>query len=176
MRVLCSFDLPPNKREALNYENIRRGEIAHKILAEVEFLRSGWDIDIPEIIQKISREEAEAPVFEAIGRSIIRYFQGSPLDDHFIEKEGRRVFREFNVCDARGGVYRMDRVVIDEDSVGIIDFKTGGESEAAKQAEWDEEDKEQVAAYIRIIKDIFPKKSVRGILAYIDRKKWEMVG
>jgi ATP-dependent exoDNAse (exonuclease V) beta subunit len=176
MRVLCSFDLPPNKREALNYENIRRGEIAHKILAEVEFLRSGWDIDIPEIIQKISREEAEAPVFGAIGSSIIRYFQGSPLDDHFIEKEGRRVFREFNVCDARGGVYRMDRVVIDEDSVSIIDFKTGGESEAAKQAEWDEEDKEQVAAYIRIMKDIFPKKSVRGILAYIDRKKWEMVG
>jgi len=70
----------------------------------------------------------------------------------------------------------MDRVVIDPAAVTVIDFKTGAEAATPRQAEWEQGDREQVAAYVRILKDIFPEKSVHGVLAYIDRNRWEPVG
>jgi ATP-dependent helicase/nuclease subunit A len=174
-RVPGPFELPPNRRETLNYENIRRGEIAHGILAGLEFLRSGWDGDIARIVGDMAPRENEAPLFDAVGRSIVRFFQGSPLDELFIEKEGRRVLREVDFCDAAGAVYRMDRVVFDGAAVHIVDFKTGGTAGTAKRTEWKTADREQVGTYVRIMKEIFPGKSVRGILAYIDRNEWETV-
>jgi len=175
MRFSGRFELPPNRRETLNYENIRRGEIAHRILAELEFLIAGWDEDVAGIIRKLGRQEAEKPLFDSVGSSLVRYFQSAPLTEYFEKKENRRVLREFDFCDASGAVYRMDRVVIDRDSVSVIDFKTGPQTGAPGRAEWERADREQVAAYVRIMREIFPEKSVRGILAYIDKNKWETV-
>ncbi|MDP2916224.1 MAG: UvrD-helicase domain-containing protein [Candidatus Aminicenantes bacterium] len=175
-RVSGPFDLPPNRRESLGGENIRRGEIAHRIMAGFEFIRSGWEPDIAGVIRTLAPRESEVPLFEATGRSLIRYFEDSPLRDLFLEKAGRRALREFDFCDSTGAVFRMDRVVIDPAAVTVIDFKTGAEAAAPRQAEWERSDREQVAAYVRILKDIFPGKSVRGVLAYIDLNRWEPVG
>jgi len=175
-RVSGPFDLPPNRRESLGGENIRRGEIAHRIMAGLDFIRSGWEPDIAGVIRMLAPRESEAPLFEAAGRSLIRFFEDSPLRDLFLEKAGRRALREFDFCDSTGAVFRMDRVVIDPAAVTVIDFKTGAEAATPRQAEWEQGDREQVAAYVRILKDIFPEKSVRGVLAYIDMNRWEPVG
>lgn len=169
------FEPPPNRRESLNAGNIRRGEIAHRILAGLEYIRSGWDPDVAGIIGTLAPAENEAVLFETTGRSLIGYFQRSPLGSFFEKKEGRRILREFNFCDATGAVYRMDRVVVDPGSVAVIDFKTGAAPASPAQAEWDRAGREQVGTYVRILKEIFPEKSVQGILAYIDRGGWEPV-
>jgi ATP-dependent exoDNAse (exonuclease V) beta subunit len=90
--------------------------------------------------------------------------------------------RELTFCDAAGRAFRMDRVVVDSDAVHIIDYKTGAEGggerdrgESAIRARLEESDKAQVRAYIQIVKDIYPDRPVRGILAYVDRRKWETV-
>ena len=167
------FELPSNRRESLNTENIRRGETAHRIMAGLEFIRSGWEGDISEIIRTLAPRENEASLFETTGRSLIRYFEGSPLRSLFQEKEGRRVMREFDFCDARGAVYRMDRVVLDPEAVTVIDFKTGSEAAEMGRSAWEQADREQVATYVRILKEIYPERSVRGVLAYIDKDRWE---
>ena len=175
-RVSGPFDLPPNRRESLGGGNIRRGEIAHRIMAGLDYIRSGWEPDIAGVIRSLAPRESEAPLFEAAGRSLILFFEDSPLGELFREKAGRRVLREFDFCDSTGAVFRMDRVVIDPAAVTVIDFKTGAGAAVPGQAEWERVDREQVAAYVRILKDIFPEKSVQGILAHIDKNRWEPVG
>ena len=73
--------------------------------------------------------------------------------------------REATFCDSEGRAYRMDRVVVDPDGIHIVDYKTGAE----------EADPSQVREYIRILRDVFPGRPVRGVLAYVDRRAWETV-
>jgi len=175
-RLAGSFELPPNRREALDYGNVRRGEIAHRILAGLEYVCAGWEEDISEIIGTMAPRDHEAVLFETTGRAVAAYFRGSPLADFFERREDRRVLREAHFCDAAGAVFRMDRVVVDPQTVTVIDFKTGGGGAAPGRAEWDAEGRDQVEAYVRILKDIFPGKFVLGYLAYLDRNRWEPVG
>jgi ATP-dependent exoDNAse (exonuclease V) beta subunit len=70
----------------------------------------------------------------------------------------------------------MDRVVLDADAVAIIDFKTGFVSEKERRERRDAEDRQQMRDYIKIIKEIYPGKRVRGILARIDEKRTEALG
>ena len=178
LRFAKPFEIAANPRSALNFENIRRGILAHEILAGLEYVRggsAGWECEIAGVIQKIRPREWEKALYENVGRAVAAYFgeAGSSLGEYFEEREGRRVLREFNYCDAGGNVYRMDRVVLDADAVTIIDFKTGFVSEKEKRERRDAEDRQQMREYIKIIKEIYPGKRVRGILARIDEKQAE---
>ena len=178
LRFAEPFEIGANPRAALNFENIRRGILAHEILAGLEYVgggSAGWEREVAGVIQKIRPSELEQTLYENVGRAVAAYFgeAGSSLGEYFEEREGRRVLREFNYCDAGGNVYRMDRVVLDADAVTIIDFKTGFVSEKEKRERRDAEDRQQMRDYMKIIKEIYPGKRVRGILARIDEKQAE---
>jgi len=178
LRFAEPFEIAANPRSALNFENIRRGNLAHEILAGLEYVRggsAGWEGEVAGVIKKIRPREWEQTLYESVGRAISAYFgeAGSSLAEYFEEREGRRVLREFNFCDAGGNVYRMDRVVLDADAVTIIDFKTGFVSEKERRERRDAEDQQQMRDYMKIIKEIYPGKRVRGILASIDEKRAE---
>lgn len=180
LRFAEPFEMALNPRAALNFENIQRGIAAHEILAGLEYVSggsAGWEREVTGVIQKIRPREWEKTLYESIGRAVSAYFEGpgSTLGEYFEEREGRRVLREFNYCDAGGNVYRMDRVVLDADSVTIIDFKTGFASERERRERRDAEDRQQMRDYIKIIKEVYPGKRVRGILARIDEKRLEAV-
>ena len=181
LRLAEPFEIAANPRSALNFENIRRGNLAHEIMAGLEYVgggSAGWEREVGGVIQKIRPREWEKALYENVGRAVAAYFgeAGSPLGEYFEEREGRRVLREFNYCDAGGNVYRMDRVVLDADAVTIIDFKTGFASEKERRERRDAEDRQQMRDYIKIIKEIYPGKRVRGILARIDEKRAEALG
>jgi ATP-dependent helicase/nuclease subunit A len=178
LRFAEPFEIVANPRAGLNFENIRRGILAHEILAGLEYVgggSAGWEREVAGVIQKIRPREWEQTLYEGVGRAVSAYFgeAGSSLGEYFEKREGRRVLREFNYCDAGGDVYRMDRVVLDADAVTIIDFKTGFMSEKERRERRDEEDRQQMREYMKIIKEIYPGKRVRGILARIDEKRAE---
>jgi ATP-dependent helicase/nuclease subunit A len=159
------FELPPNPRESLNYRNRRRGELAHRILAGLEFVGGGWDEALAAAAKSDRPADAEAGLYADIVRTLARSLEGSPIAPLFEPRPDRRVMREATFCDAEGRAFRMDRVVIDPDAVHIVDYKTGTEGA----------DPAQVREYIRIIRDVFPGRLVRGVLAYVDRGTWETV-
>jgi ATP-dependent exoDNAse (exonuclease V) beta subunit len=53
----------------------------------------------------------------------------------------------------------MDKVVVDTDVVTVLDFKTGEEQN---------EYATQVRNYIAILREVFPGRAVKGMLAYVD--------
>jgi ATP-dependent exoDNAse (exonuclease V) beta subunit len=54
----------------------------------------------------------------------------------------------------------MDRVIVDPSAVVVVDFKTGGDKDGYTV---------QIRQYMKILKDIYPAKTVCGVLAFIDR-------
>ena len=77
----------------------------------------------------------------------------------FVRREGRRVLREADFCDAEGRAFRMDRVVVDPEAVTVVDFKTGVDPDAERRAARVEADRAQVRSYMRILGEVVPRKT-----------------
>jgi ATP-dependent helicase/nuclease subunit A len=165
------FNEPPVEiRSSLNAAGIRRGEWVHRILAGIEFPQAGWADDVaaslealrPSAAERAEAGEAADAVSRALGRSVEPAWFEAGSD--------RRVFREFEVCDAGGDVRRLDRVILEPGSVTVVDFKTG------RDPKLDGEYREQLRAYLDLLKDLYPDRPGRGFLAFIDRDRIEEVG
>jgi hypothetical protein len=88
------------------------------------------------------------PVFRALSLSEVRpWFERGVVN-----------LREVEVVDARGELHRIDRVVIGEEVVEVIDFKVGRR---------EEDHLAQVALYKGLVKDMFQRPTL-GYLLYID--------
>jgi ATP-dependent helicase/nuclease subunit A len=160
----------------LNFEQVRRGNLVHAILAEHEYLDAGWESDIASAVGKLRLSDSERSACGEIGRTIAGYFEGSPLAELFVPKPGRIVHREFNVCDGRGQAFRMDRVVLDEDRMTVLDFKTGGgDPDPGVKAAREKADREQMVVYRRLLAELYPGLPVSGLLSYIDQGRWEIL-
>ena len=58
----------------------------------------------------------------------------------------------------------MDRVIIDNDRITVIDFKTGSDKEA------EEKYRVQMKTYMKILRELYDGRNVEGIIAYVDIK------
>jgi ATP-dependent exoDNAse (exonuclease V) beta subunit len=75
------------------------------------------------------------------------------------------VLNEQDYCDLDGNLYRMDRVVLDNDRVCVLDYKTGSGA-AGRDSKYEE----QLEMYMTILRGLYPGLSVSGVLAYIDTR------
>jgi ATP-dependent exoDNAse (exonuclease V) beta subunit len=168
LRLSGLFEPPSNTRTGLNYRSLRRGEIAHRILAGLESVEAGgWDAAVAAEIGARVPAEPEAALYAEVGKTIAAALAGSPAEDLFARKPGRRILREFDFADSRGRVYRMDRVVVDPETVVVLDFKTGTRP--------GDEDRAQVRSYAAILKEVYPGRTVRACLAYLDSRTLEFI-
>jgi len=67
------------------------------------------------------------------------------------------------------------RVPVDPDEVVVIDFKTCDETDPDQRSECEDENRARVARYIALMKEFYPKCTVRGVLAYLDQLRFEEV-
>ena len=72
------------------------------------------------------------------------------------------MWTEREIVSKEGQLFRMDRVLVERDTVTVVDFKTGGR-------EMEEKYRKQVAGYLDLLRELFPDRTMRGVLAYIDR-------
>lgn len=73
-------------------------------------------------------------------------------------ERGVRNLREVEVVDAQGGLHRIDRLIIGEEVLEVIDFKVGRREEGHRA---------QVELYQRLVEAVF-HQSTKGYLLYID--------
>jgi len=64
----------------------------------------------------------------------------------------------------------MDRVVIDDEGVTVIDYKTGKDKSALDKY------KAQLTNYMSILSDVYAGKSVEGIIVFVDLAEVERMG
>jgi len=71
--------------------------------------------------------------------------------------------------DSKGCLLRMDRVIIDEGRVTVMDYKTGSERKAEAGH------LSQLRNYMNVLKGVYPEKEIHGVIAYVDSKETRKV-
>jgi len=135
-----------------------RGELIHLALSFLDHFSGIEDIERP-VRQAFSlqgrdtgrwkiEEDYLKPLFRALSlREVRPWFEKGVMN-----------LREVEVVDAKGELHRIDRVVISEEVVEVIDFKVGRR---------EEDHLAQVALYKGFVEDMF-RRPTRGYLLYID--------
>lgn len=139
-------------------EETGRGERIHAVLAAMEFIGDDAETEIGTIVHQVSRATSDA---KDLGGIITRFLADEVAGRFFVNRPGRRVLREQDLCDANGRIYRADRIVIDPGSITVIDFKTGG---SGREHEYEQ----QVRTYMSLLGRIHPGVPVSGAIAWVD--------
>jgi ATP-dependent exoDNAse (exonuclease V) beta subunit len=126
------------------------GKSVHAILASIHR-------KVPESLNSVLNNEEVKKRVEAVINS-------EPLKQYFQPDEKTRVYCEIEVIDRDGETKRIDRMLVNEDSVTILDFKTGSTENFSR-------DRKQVTEYCESIKGIYPEKRIKGIIVYIEPLK-----
>lgn len=151
----------------------QRGEFMHKVLSLVEYADEGFDERLGLIIAKVKEETgAEYPDREIL-EGISAFIKNSGLSGYFKPQEGREIKNEQEFSDETGRLFRMDRLIIDRDTITVIDFKTGTDKGAEDKTP--DKYKAQMKIYMRLLSDLYPDKAIEGILAYVDLKTMERI-
>jgi len=94
-----------------------------------------------------------------VTKGLLAFFGSPCAAPLFAEVAGRQTLIEAEFIDKAGSLFRMDRVLIDKDSVTVVDFKTGRENAEKYSA--------QMKNYLAIISEVYGRPA-KGVLAYID--------
>jgi ATP-dependent exoDNAse (exonuclease V) beta subunit len=155
----------PVRQEKLGFEETRRGDALHAVLAQLHFVEGDPGASIEAALLRVGFPEA--------GRNEARNLIESFLDESgifelFLPVPGRRVLNEQEFTSRSGDLFRADRVVIDDRGVTVIDFKTGGDHN-------EEQYRIQIQNYMRLAGEVLGVQNVRGCIAYVDQKKLSFV-
>jgi ATP-dependent exoDNAse (exonuclease V) beta subunit len=151
--------------EELNLEERLRGELIHRALYFIDGLDENTESDIEGIIKRVNDELKTDFPLEAMKNSLLGFLNHEEVSLYFHPIPGRVIKKEQEFSDHRGNLFRMDRVIFEEDQISVIDYKTGTDRKA------EGEYISQLKNYIRILEEIYPCKKVKGIIAYVDLKE-----
>jgi ATP-dependent exoDNAse (exonuclease V) beta subunit len=151
--------------EKLNLEERMRGEFIHRVLYFVEGVDENIEPELERIIKRVNEEFMTDYSVETTKKDLLEFLNHGEINPFFQPMPGKVVKREQEFSDSRGNLFRMDRVVFEEDRVSVIDFKTGTEREAEKEYI------SQLKNYTRILKEIYPDRNIEGVIAYVDLKE-----
>ena len=151
--------------EELNLEERQRGEFIHRVLYFVDGLDEQIESELERIIKRVNDELKTDYPMEPMKKNLLEFLNHEEIRSYFQAMPGRVIKKEQDFSDPRGNLFRMDRVIFEEDQVSVIDYKTGTDKEA------EEEYISQLKNYITILEEIYPDKSVEGVIAYVDLKE-----
>jgi ATP-dependent exoDNAse (exonuclease V) beta subunit len=154
------------RRDELSFAQRRRGKLIHLVLALL-----GTTDDLDAALADASARatvQMRTPDVEGLP-DLAATLRDLGLADGFVPRPGREVFTERDFCDERGGVRRMDRLVVDPDRVLVLDWKTGSEEIGTPEQET------QVRAYAGILRQVYPGRPVDALLVHLDRRETRSV-
>jgi ATP-dependent exoDNAse (exonuclease V) beta subunit len=148
--------------EELNLEERMRGEFVHRVLYFVDGLDENIGPELERIIKRVNDELMTDYSVETMKKDLLEFLNHEEVSPYFQAMPGRVVKKEQEYSDLRGNLFRMDRVVFEENRVSVIDYKTGTDREAVKEYI------SQLKNYIRILKEIYPDRNIEGVIACVD--------
>jgi ATP-dependent exoDNAse (exonuclease V) beta subunit len=151
--------------EELNFEERMRGEFIHRVLYFVEAVDENIEPELERTIKRVNDEFMTDYSVETMKKDLLEFLNREEMSPYFQAMPGRVIKREQEFSDSRGNLFRMDRVVFEENRVSVIDYKTGTDREAEKEYI------SQLKNYLWILKEIYPDRNIEGVIAYVDLKE-----
>ena len=150
-----------------NREKIMHGNIMHSILSFFGDLnKKDKDVLLDQAIDKSRRLYPSVKDFSYFKKKINALFAKEDIKQFFYLSSGY-VEQEKEIVNSFGELKRIDRLVVTESQVWVIDFKSSAEDNG--------EYYEQIKEYISIVTKIYPEHKIRGFLIYLDELRVEEV-
>lgn len=131
----------------------RRGEIIHKALSLYEPGRGlRWAVEAA--FSALEGPWDQSSVEEVLG--LLERLMLIPKVKDWLCKKG---FTELEVVDGNGRLHRLDKVIVNEEEIEVLEYKTGDPEISHR---------EQLKGYLMLLKEIFPNKALKGFLLYLD--------
>jgi superfamily I DNA/RNA helicase len=161
--------IPFQKVDEHSLSERKRGEFLHAVIGQIEYLNGNGESQLQESVDRLIRAGEPPRGTDRLVKLLARFLNRPDVSGYFAPRPGRRIYREMELLDSKGQLYRPDRVIVDAESVTVIDFKSGKGGKKAGPAG------EQVRNYLTLVRDIFPGKPARGLVASIDLNHVEEV-
>jgi ATP-dependent exoDNAse (exonuclease V) beta subunit len=144
----------------------QRGDRIHAILSQIEFVDEHIEDSLLRLIEKQTKNAGTEKDIHRLQTTLLGFLSSHEILPWFTPQAGRIILNEQEFVSAEGGLFRMDRIVVDANTVTVFDFKTGDDKEGYT---------EQVQKYMNILKGYYSDRILQGILAFVDRKNIRMV-
>jgi ATP-dependent exoDNAse (exonuclease V) beta subunit len=139
----------------------QRGDHIHAILSQIEFVGEHIEDSLHILIEQHAPETTAGMDIHLLQNTLLGFLSSPEILRWFTPQTGRTILNEQEFVTADAGLFRMDRIVVDANTITVIDFKTGDDKEGYT---------EQVQRYMNILKSYYTERSIQGILAFVDRK------
>lgn len=149
------FDLLANRARRLH------GKAVHFILSKIGNVKGA---DMPKILARAVGEAGlEFEQFKDLSsfRAKVEEVLGAEQVKPFFFVDDGEVFTEQDIVTGQGHTKRLDRLIVKEKEVWVVDFKSSREGEERYQA--------QVREYMSLLSELHPAKKVSGYLIYLDK-------
>jgi ATP-dependent exoDNAse (exonuclease V) beta subunit len=161
-----STSMDTTSAEKLAVYERQRGDRIHAILSKIEFVDEHIEDSLYVLIEQHALNTTAEVDIHRLQNTLEGFLSSPEIMPWFTPQAGRTILNEQEFVSAEGGLFRMDRIVVDATTVTVIDFKTGDDKEGYT---------EQVQMYMNILKSYYPERRVQGILAFVDRKNLRVV-
>lgn len=146
-------------------EKILKGEVLHYILSFIGNLHNqNKDLILNEAVDKARVRFPFIHDLNVLKLTVNRLLENNALRPYFEVADGR-VYLEKEIVDSSGDTKRIDRLILKPEEAWIVDYKSTKEKQSTYYA--------QLLEYIKIVQDIYPNLSVKGILIYLDELSTE---
>ncbi len=159
-------------------EEVREGEIIHYLLS--------WVGDCSQGGMEEALFAGEAALLEKFPyltdgqhyRNFVEKVLQAESYRQFFQVPTAQIFREQEMVDVHGLTKRIDRLMVWEKEVWVVDYKmhrgVSGPS-AESNSLVSSEHVRQVEEYMALVKELYPRQQVRGFLLYLTGLDWEEV-
>jgi ATP-dependent exoDNAse (exonuclease V) beta subunit len=153
------------KSQLEHKQQIENGKFMHSVLSHIYNLQAA---DLNSVLnQAVEKAKKEHPFYKNIKPCVKTI--GALLKDKSVKKmfylDEAIIFTEKEVINKFGQAKRIDRMIISEKEVWIIDYKSGEENNLEYVA--------QIKEYKSLISALYTAQKIRGFLVYIDKIKVE---
>ncbi len=144
-----------------NRKKILEGSLLHTMLSRIGDCQG---LDTEALIKEaVSFARTQYPLIEDFSpyeEKIRELLAKKELESIFFVS-GSGVFCEKGVVNRFGDGKRIDRLIVREKEIWIVDYKSSQEAKLDHQ--------KQIREYVQIIKNIYPQHKLRGFLVYLDK-------
>jgi len=153
-------------QQIINKEEILKGNIIHKVLSYISNL---YEKDVvSEIKNAIEKTRPSFPYvnnwryFEDI---VVDFVLSPEIKKYFFISDIEEIYCEKEVISSDGSIYRIDRLVVKNKEVWVVDYKVSFDVDKKIMDEYIE----QVNEYKEIVSKIYNNKVIKGFLLSIDK-------
>lgn len=141
----------------------KRGDLIHFILSLITVLPDQYSDYLGHCIHSgIAKHPAIASP-DDLKETLMAFFRNKIFIKFFRPEINAIIYTEKEIIDENGNVFKIDRLIIHENSVDIIDYKSGEKNP--------EKHMEQIETYRKLVKRIYPDRYIRAYILYIEEGK-----